>query len=268
MSIGIAIAVPDGIALAADTQTTWNSTIAKAKDKKTEQEFELKEPIQIPVGWSRRAKKLFSVNVGGNTYAIISAGMAHLNQKTMYAVYRSAARNYQGEGDYNSVLNHFVEFIKSELASHLSCDVQNLSSKPINICEFILAGYQENDVTQPVIESHIVFSGSINIAGQVNTTGHHVKWSNRQQQTRYGGCWIGRTSFISHIVNHSNKKLPPLSGQYSLMTLADAVDYTKFLISFTCDFQRFAIMVPDCGKPMISAVLTTDTYEEKILKNS
>ncbi len=33
MTIAIAISVPDGIALAADTQTTWNQTITKAKQK-------------------------------------------------------------------------------------------------------------------------------------------------------------------------------------------------------------------------------------------
>ena len=54
MTIGIAIAVPDGIALAADTQTTWNRTILRAKDKATGQEVELAEPISIPVGWSQQ----------------------------------------------------------------------------------------------------------------------------------------------------------------------------------------------------------------------
>ena len=61
MSIGIAIAVPDGIALAADTQTTWNNIILRAKDKKTGNEFDLAEPIAVPVGWSLCARKLFSV---------------------------------------------------------------------------------------------------------------------------------------------------------------------------------------------------------------
>jgi hypothetical protein len=50
MSIGIAIAVPDGIALAADTQTTWHQTIIKAKEKGTGKEFELERPIVQPVG--------------------------------------------------------------------------------------------------------------------------------------------------------------------------------------------------------------------------
>ena len=41
MSVGIAIAVPDGIAMAADTQTTWNQVVTKAKEKSSGKEFEL-----------------------------------------------------------------------------------------------------------------------------------------------------------------------------------------------------------------------------------
>lgn len=70
---------------------------------------------------------------------------------------------------------------------------------------------------------------------------------------------------MTHIVNHKNKSLPPLSGQYNLMTLADAAAYTRFLVEFTCDFQRFAVMVPDCGRPIISATLTPEGYQENVV---
>jgi len=53
MTIAIAIAVPDGIALAADTQTTWQQTITKAKEKASGNEFELEQPIIQPVGSCR-----------------------------------------------------------------------------------------------------------------------------------------------------------------------------------------------------------------------
>ncbi len=89
-------------------------------------------------------------------------------------------------------------------------------------------------------------------------------WTNTQG-SRYQGCWIGRAVFITHVVNHNNKDLPSISGQFRFMTLADAVDYTKFLVEFTCDFQRFAPMVPDCGRPIVSATLTTEGYEEKVV---
>ncbi len=63
MTIAAALAVPDGIALAADTQITWYSTITTAKQKGTDQTIELAQPIQVPIGWSRMARKLFSVQM-------------------------------------------------------------------------------------------------------------------------------------------------------------------------------------------------------------
>lgn len=268
MSIGIAIAVPDGIALAADSQTTWTRAITKVKEKQTNKEIELANPISIPVGWSKMARKLFSINMNATNFAIITAGEAQLNSKTMFAVFRSAAKQYSGDGLCSKVSTYLVEHLKKELAQQFSCKTEDLKKQQVKVCKFILAGYEDKDVAKPFLESHLVFSGSLTINQKKNTKGHFLKWSNLKAVSRYGGCWIGQTDFISHVVNHLNKKLPPISGQYSLMTLVDAVEYTNFLINFTCDFQRFAIMVPNCGKPIISATLTPESYEENIIKEN
>jgi len=266
MSIGIAIAVPDGIALAADTQTTWNQTILKAKEKSSGREVELADPLRIPVGWSRMARKLFSVDMNGKTYAVITAGMAQLNSKSMYAVIRSSASNYHGDGSMEDVSHFLPDHLKNELAQQLQCRQDELAVQPMNVCEIILATYELRDVAKPVIESHLVFSGTITFHGNPDASGHVLKWSNRAEPNRYGGCWIGRSEFITHIVNHKNPQLPSISGQFGMMTLADAVDYTKFLVEFTCDFQRFAVMVPDCGRPITSSTLTPESYDEKTLE--
>lgn len=265
MSIGIAIAVPDGIALAADTQTTWNKNILKVKEKNSGKEVELAEPIRIPVGWSRMARKLFSVDMNGTTYAVITAGMAHMNSKSMYAVINSAAPTYQGSGEIDDVSEFVRDHLKKELAEQLSCPPEEIAAQPINVCEIVLATYEAKDVAKPVIESHLVFSGTLNYKGTPDSSGHILKWSNHTQPNRYGGCWVGRSEFITHIVNHKNSQLPPISGQFGMMTLADGVDYTKFLVEFTCDFQRFAVMVPDCGRPITSSTLTPEGYQEDVV---
>ncbi|HPH47611.1 MAG TPA: hypothetical protein PKU83_11415 [Chryseolinea sp.] len=265
MSIGIAIAVPDGIALAADTQTTWNNFILRAKDKKTGNEIELAEPIAVPIGWSQSARKLFSVTLAGKPYAIITAGEANLNHKTMYAIFHSATKKYSGDGTIDDIVKFFVDHLKDELCATLSVTPEKLSTSPFKLCEFILAGYEDEDVAKPVVESHLIFSGTLKVAGKTDTSGYFKKWTNRSQPNRYGGCWIGQAAYITHVVLHGNKELPPISGQFEMMTVADAVDYTRFLVAFTCDFQRFAIMVPNCGRPISSATLTPDSFEEKIV---
>lgn len=263
MSICIAIAVPDGIALAADSQTTWNQTITQVKEKGTEKMVDLEQPILIPVSWSKMTRKLFGLELSGYKYAACIAGTALLNSKTIFSIFKSLESNYKDSADYKKIIAYFVEGIKSELKTQLKVDELS-KSKDILTVDFILAGYQNNDVSNPIIESHTVFSGTPMINNVPNSSGHIQRWSN-QGNPRFGGCWIGRTDFISHIVNHTNKNLPAISGQFELLSLSDAVDYTKFLVEFTCDFQRFAIMVPDCGRPIISATLTPDKYDERII---
>ncbi|MEE9138952.1 MAG: hypothetical protein V3V07_10455 [candidate division NC10 bacterium] len=262
MTIGIGLAVPDGIALAADTQTTWIQTISKAREKGTGKEIELESPINIPVGWSKMARKLFPLKFAGNQFAVATAGMSSLNNRTMYSIFKSLERSYAGEPDCNEVLRHLINGIEAELKLHHQTD--DLSKAPHTTVTFVLAGYEGQDVSRPFLENHTVFSGEITVSG-AQIVGHHRFWTNIDKG-RFGCCWIGMGEFVSHIVNHNNKKLPELSGQYHLMTLTDAVDYTTFLAKFTCDFQRFAVMVPDCARPIISATLTPDGYEEKILE--
>mgnify|MGYP000150218281 CR=1 FL=1 len=265
MSIGIALAVPDGIALAADSQTTWTRTIVRAKDKDSGREFALAEPIIVPVGWSRMARKLFSVSIKGQCFAVVTAGNSLLNGKTMYAVFQSAAKMYDGEVDCSSVSRFFADYIRRELALHFKCKADELKDKPRTVYEFIIAGYEEQDVTRPFIESYMVFSGTIKVGGQPNNSGIWRRWANYEQNHRYHAAWVGEAAYIAHVVNHNNPALPPISGQYALMTLADAVDYTKFLVRFTCEFQRFAVVVPNCALPMISATLTPEGYNEEIV---
>jgi len=262
MTIAIAVAVPDGIALAADTQITWHKTITTAKEKGTEKEFELHEPIRLPVGWSRMAKKLFSLTFEGASFAICTAGASSLNKKTMHAIFKSLEHSYSGEPNCDQVTKHFIDGLKDQLRQQHG--TEDLSSAPVTVCQFIIAGFEEQDVSRPFLQSHIVFSGKITVDGNENSSSYILRWSSKQEQP-YGGCWIGRAEFITHIVNHNNPSLPPISGQHHLMTLADAVDYTRFLVEFTCDFQRFAIMVPDCGRPIVSATLTPEGYQAQVI---
>ncbi|WP_036380059.1 hypothetical protein [Muricauda sp. MAR_2010_75] len=266
MSICIAIAVPDGIALAADSQTTWNKTINQATQRGTNQVFDLAEPINVPISWSKMARKLFNLNINENEYAICIAGIALLNHKTIYSIFKSLEKSYDGDGSYDNVVRHFLDGIKTELRKQLNIENLAEAQQVLNV-EFIVSSHINQDVSKPRIESWLVISGTITVNEVPLTTGEYNKWTNIVDgHHTFGGCWIGRTEFISHLVTHTNAKMPPIQGQYELLSLADAVDYTQFLVDFTCDYQRFAAMVPDCGKPIISSTLTPERYEEKIIK--
>jgi len=267
MSICIAIAVPDGIALAADSQTTWKQTITKAQQLGTNQIFDLAQPIHLPVGWSKMARKLFNIKANEKNYAICTAGAALFNHKTVSSIFKTLEKSYQGDGTFDNLTRYFIDGLKMELKRELNVENLATAQKTLTI-DFIISGYIDNDVSKPRIENWTVFSGAATLEnGQTLETGECKRWTNMiNGQYTYEGCWIGRTEFISHIVTHNNPQLPPIRGQFELLSLADAVDYTKFLVEFTCDYQRFAIMVPDCGKPIISATLTPESYDEQIIQ--
>jgi hypothetical protein len=258
MSIGIAIVVPDGIALAADTRVGWSRTISQVQVKGIAGQVDLEKPIVQPVGWSPGAKKLFPFEYGPHKGAILTAGVSTIGMRSAMAVFKKLEQGCPVTDNCQEVVAFLVAGIKAELLE--ACGVADLSKAPISILEFVFVSFEGKDITKPFVSSNLVFSGTMSLDGTPNTNGHYPRWQNVTTPHRLGACWIGRTEFIAHLVNHNNPRLPPISGQYHMMTLEDAVDYARFLAEFTCDFQDFAITMPDCGKPVVTAVVTPDEF--------
>lgn len=262
MTIAVAIAVPDGIALAADTQTTWQHTITQVVEKGTSRVVTLDQPVQVPIGWSRMARKLFSIKMGADTYAVAVSGAALIHNKTPYSIFKSLEKSYSQNGDFEAVRRFLIDGIKAEFRNQLR--IPDLRNAPVVLgLEFILAGHEQSDVSKPVLKTTWVYTGKPAVHAQFGFPGDAISWEN-QPADRFNVCWTGRGEFLDHVVNHQNQNLPGLTGQYSGLTLADAVDFARFLAEFTCDFQRFAVMVPDCGRPVLSATLTPDGFVEHV----
>lgn len=257
MSIGIAIAVPDGIALAADTLASWSRTITQVQVKGVAGPVELEKPIIQPAGWSPGAKKLFPFEYGRHKGAILTAGATSIGTRTARAVFKKLEQMCPATDSCQEVVDFLAQGLKAEMLE--TCQVDELSKAPISVLEFVFVSFENGDITRPLVSSNLVFSGTLSIDGVLNSSGHHLRWQNIPN--RYGACWIGRVEFIAHVVNHNNPRLPLVAGQYQLMTLEDAVNYARFLAEFTCDFQDFAVTVPDCGKPVVTAILTPDEFK-------
>lgn len=268
MPICIAIAVPEGIVVSTDSQITWFQNIERAIQKDSKEQFELDTPIISPVSSSRMSHEPFSVTAAGNHFAICLAGAAFINQKHTRLLFKTLEKDYQGNGNYEHVLRYYIEGIKAHLKEQFA--VRNLSdaSQTINV-DFIMCGYDNGDIFKPRIESWCIFSGKIRLENDTHLeTGELKKFSNFDSgKYSYAGCWIGRTEFISLIYNTTNQSLPPIIGQFETFSVTDALDLCKFLVEFTCDYQRFAVMVPDCGKPMIAGILTPEGYAMPLTKS-
>jgi hypothetical protein len=146
---------------------------------------------------------------------------------------------------------------------HLGVDHLKEAQQTLRV-DFILAGYDNQDISEPRIETYWVFSGTPTIEGKRRQAGHILRFSNKAQKTNYVGTWIGRAEFIGHFFE-KNKRIPPLRGQLDLLSLSDAAAYANFLVEFVCDYQRFAPMVPDCGRPITSARLTPYGYTQQTI---
>lgn len=59
MSICVAVSVPDGIALCADTRTAWFSYQDSIKQRHSHRYILLEQPLTIPIGWTSLGRKLF-----------------------------------------------------------------------------------------------------------------------------------------------------------------------------------------------------------------
>ena len=115
MSICIAITVPNGIALAEDSQTTRNQTITSVKEKGTGKMVQLAKPNQRPVSWSQMARKFFEIKVEGTSYAASVAKTVLLNHKTTYSIFKSLEYQYEGEVSFDDLVDNFVNGLKEEM---------------------------------------------------------------------------------------------------------------------------------------------------------
>jgi len=52
-----------------------------------------------------------------------------------------------------------------------------------------------------------------------------------------------------------------MGSAYNVWSVLDAVDYAKFLISTTADFQRFAMIIPNVGGDIDIALLTPSRFD-------
>jgi hypothetical protein len=254
-TIALALAVPDGIAFAADTQTTWNQTITSAKEKGTDREVELAAPIVIPVGASRLSRKLFSLSIGGATYGVAVSGTALIDNKTPYSILRSLEKAYRGDNSYDEVLAFLIEGLKADLS--VSDLLEASQFLPITL---ILGGYEGGAISKPILRVVFIYSGK-------------PQWAIAGESAQSRLVKRGNDRGLQHLLDRSRRvrgahRLPQQSRtpgnvwQLFAVHSVRRLNYVRFLAENTCDFQRFATMVPDCGRPVLTATLTPEGFVE------
>jgi hypothetical protein len=155
MSIGIAIAVPEGIILSADSLVVLDQIVTHARDKQSKKDVELEKPIRIPIGYSKKVRKIFPLRIGNTLYAVCVSGSTVINGRNVSEIIKSSEKEVEEEQGFAGIADYLVNTITSEFRKESKED--DLSKAKANVVSFILAGFKNNDSAKPIIESHIVF---------------------------------------------------------------------------------------------------------------
>jgi len=296
MSLGINVAIPEGIVLAADSRQTYRNQKGMAR-----------------IG-SDSASKVFRL---GSRMGLVIAGLAFLPQQgvmknlsgfiedfrqtvavdnlSVGETAKELEKYFDARVPYREQLKTIPAGIKADMARQ-GLELVDLKEEPTRIVfhfknhqgqvqeavaapdglQFILAGYNKDKST----EVYMIYVPGITDQAR----------DSRKPGKEYGAGWIGQTDVVTRIVLGFDPRLQGIpiireaaakygedtvqqqlrgveySIQWGTMTLQDAVDFCQLAIDTTTAIQRFSdgvIMDPGditgVGGPVDMAVITYDT---------
>ncbi|MEO0854375.1 MAG: hypothetical protein AAFY15_12855, partial [Cyanobacteria bacterium J06648_11] len=77
----------------------------------------------------------------------------------------------------------------------------------------------------------------------------------REESSEYGVTVTGQDAIVRKLFSNPDGTATA-QPNFAVMTLADAIDYARFLVQSTSDYHRFADMVPTVGGPTEVALVT------------
>lgn len=245
MTINVSLKVPDGIVIACDSlatslmpiQAKFQVTPPKCPDCGKEQpagQIQM-PPIGVPFSSTPLASKLFYIN----NYGLTFFGASSINGRSLFnhvMVYRTTI--------YKSSMNMLD--IASGLAAMLTEAINNDSAidknKPDTLVGgFQICGYDEDDIDFGRTSVVYLFAG---------------KPSKREDMKQeYGITVTGQNMVVDFLFQNPKSGVSP-KPNFAKMTLADAIDYARFLVQTTSDYHRFMDAVPTVGGPTEVALIT------------
>lgn len=248
MTLNVTLQVPDGIVIASDSLATLTESIIKKVSvdstcPKCQQNIQLKDvqvpPFVVPSSAFPYAQKLFSINgrVGLATY-----GTGQLNNRSIY----SHVVDLSAKLPKPNANDDYVESVKTAVIDYFNKQIQiecqktgfNLALQPDDWFPFgfQLAGFHRDANGEPAGKVFWIRMG---------------KKSDAQQVTGTAFC-TGDPSVVNLLWPGGN-----LTANVAAFSLQDAIDYAKFLIRTTADYQRFSGKWQTVGGEIDIGLITT-----------
>jgi hypothetical protein len=246
VTLNVSLRVPDGIVLASDSLATLMQLInqkmnVQAKCDKCGAQVDLKDiptpPVTVPGSTWPYAQKMFPIS---GKFGLATWGSGFVNNRSIYNHIIELADRFpldDKNGDHLEKTTQFVmDYFKAQLLAEwarLGIDV-NLQPDNWHPFGFQLVGFTKDANGDPIPHTHLIRIG---------------KAASIERFDNIGCTWSGDGSVVSLLWQSK-------VASYATFSLQDAVDYAKFLIRTTADFQRFSGNLPTVGGEIDMALIT------------
>jgi hypothetical protein len=240
MTIIVSLSVPEGIILAADTQTTLLQN-------------------DIPVNSFKNTQKIFSLSTETQVFGIAQFGVANPGGKPLSShifSLREIIKKIKPETPLS--LENITDVIINYFAQFALKDIEGLG--------FFLAGF-EHHIDQ--IENCVYF-----ISFGAESDGKALKKEKKNPQqiavtrelvlngSNFGLQWAGEGTWIlDKLLNLSTDNTPPAKIPYQHLSLKDGTEVCAFMINTVIGFEKYLTRFPSCGGELKMAYLTPREFK-------
>ncbi|MGD0815925.1 MAG: hypothetical protein ABSA83_20220 [Verrucomicrobiota bacterium] len=247
MTLNVSLCVPDGIIIASDSLATLNESVNKrvnvdSKCPKCSEDIQLKDvqipPFAVPASSFPYAQKLFSIR---NKLGLTIHGAGHLNGRSMYSLITDLEAKLPktiDAPDYMDVVKQsFIEYFDNQIKLECAKTGFNIALQPDTWMPFgfQLVGFAKDANGEPVPKVYWIKMGKNPAAQQMNPSVF---------------C-TGDTTVVNMLFPGG-----VLTANVGVFSLQDAIDYAKFLIRTTSEYQRFSGKWQTVGGDIDIALIT------------
>jgi hypothetical protein len=244
MTLVVSVRVPDGIVVAADSLATLSmDTQAEAVGTvicpHCGQGHEVRLPVQLPphlgaISTLPYALKLIPLY---DEYAMSVFGSSMIGKKTVFSVVRSFCRIHKQPDSLTALNSALSQWLHTKIGETVDLSVLPDDQAYMG---YQLSGYES--------EEQLTL---------VTTLGKSIGVG----ENRDSGVTINGEPAVVQKIWELGKTNSQMGSAYNVWSVLDAVDYAKFLISTTADFQKFAMMIPNVGGEIDIALLTPNRFD-------
>jgi hypothetical protein len=249
MTLNVSLLVPDGIVIACDSLATLSQALKQqkmnvsAKCEKCGNQFEIKDvevpPMSVPSSTWAYSQKLFPV---GKRVGLATYGAGFINGRSIYNHVIELAPKLPGAEDGTGDFDVICDAIKDYFHQQLLVEMKGVGQDPNLFPDgWLYSGFQVVGFARGKNGEFLARRSHIGIGKKAECKDVNFP------------CYVtGDLSVVSLLWANPQGA----NANFGAFSLQDAIDYSKFLIRTTADYQRFSGNMPTVGGEIDIALVT------------